>query len=266
MNVLVHPEDSVLREIASETGANFHTDARAVHLRLLLHLPRLAGTRGEVAVDAARAEARRLAARLPSIAAWKVRDQPKLADLRLTVVADSLAAEICQRFHYLGSHRQQSRCYGFVSTAGHPAALAVTTDCDVDVLRRCALDHFDDASPRVLARVFAFDGAPTNTLSRLFRLVREEERELGTQSLVTYVNPNMGFSGSSYRASNWVLLGDEPGTTYRYLDGQYMTDRELARCLNRSKADDNALRTAFGPRYERSEMLLQPLQIFGTLC
>jgi hypothetical protein len=56
----------------------------------------------------------------------------------------------------------------------------------------------------------------------------DSEKNHGVSDYVTYVNPNMGFTGSSYRASGWHLLGTEPGTTYRYLDERYITDRALS--------------------------------------
>jgi hypothetical protein len=62
----------------------------------------------------------------------------------------------------------------------------------------------------------------------LFRVAHEEGRK-GETDFVTYVNPNMMFTGSSYRASGWQQIGTEPGTRYRYLADRYTTDRELAR-------------------------------------
>ena len=78
--------------------------------------------------------------------------------------------------------------------------------------------------------------------------------------MLTYVNPNMGFTGSSYRASGWCLLGTEPGTSYRYLDHRYVTDRRLVAAYG--TCQDTALRRLLGGRYTRSIMPLEPLLVF----
>jgi hypothetical protein len=89
-----------------------------------------------------------------------------------------------------------------------------------------------------------------------------EERRLGVTDFVTYVNPNMGFTGSSYRASGWHLLGVEPGTTYRYIDDRYITDRELSGRFGGH--DDGAYKRLLGRRFAVSVMPLAPLLVFHT--
>src|SRR5207253_687620 len=79
----------------------------------------------------------------------------------------------------------------------------------------------------VVSRVFAFDLAPRNTLSFLLAAVQREERHFGVTDLLTYVNPNMGFTGTSYYAANWALAAEAPHKYY-YLDDRYITLRELA--------------------------------------
>lgn len=115
-------------------------------------------------------------------------------------------------------------------------------------------------SARVVSRVFAFEGAPKNSISYLLSRAAREESLLGTTELVTYVNPNMGFTGSSYRASGWDLLGTEPGTTYRYLDERYVTDRELEARFGRHS--DERYKEMLGNRFAVSRMRLEPLLVF----
>jgi hypothetical protein len=119
---------------------------------------------------------------------------------------------------------------------------------------------------RVVSRVFVFEGAPRNSISYLLSRVAREERHLGVTDLLTYVNPNMMFSGSSYRASGWRQLGSEPGTTYRYLDGRYITDRELA--SRYGARGDEGYKYLLGQRFAKSVMPLAPLLVFHTslLC
>src|SRR5207302_1161359 len=107
-----------------------------------------------------------------------------------------------------------------------------------------------------------FPGAPRNTISRLLGFVgRAEAQRLGTRQFLTYVNPNLGFSGTSYLASGWKLVGDEPGTRYRYVDGRYLTDRELVRRYG--SCDNETLSKALGPRFGWSSMTLLPLLVFA---
>jgi len=113
---------------------------------------------------------------------------------------------------------------------------------------------------RVVSRIFAFDGTPKNSISYLLSRAAESEHAAGIEDLTTYVNPNLGFDGVSYRASGWRLLGIEPGTTYRYLDDLYITDRELARRYgNRT---DEEFRQLLGVRFDVSRMPLKPLLVY----
>lgn len=113
---------------------------------------------------------------------------------------------------------------------------------------------------RVVSRVFAFEGAPKNSISYLLSRVARAERRRGVTDLLTYVNPNMGFTGNSYRASGWRLLGKETGTTYRYLDGRYITDRRLE--AEFGKHNDRTYQKLLGARFSFSTMPLAPLLVF----
>jgi hypothetical protein len=79
--------------------------------------------------------------------------------------------------------------------------------------------------------------------------------------VVTYVNPNVGFSGASYRASNWSLFAYEAQLGYTYLDGIYTTRRQLK---NKFGTDDHGiLSTLLGDRYTVSQWPLEPLMLFA---
>lgn len=261
--VAVDPVSPSLRQIADRAADRWDTSPRAVHLQLLLHLPRLAALDATVLVAAAEAEADRLASRLPPASKWRLAQLLALEELEFAEVDEAVARYICRTFHYLGSHRPGAQSYALLAPEGGVVGLGVTAGCDVDRLRQLASAQLGDEAPRILARVFAFEGAPPNSLTRLFKLVAGAEQLQGHGSLLTYVNPNMGFTGASYRAGNWQLLGEEVGTTYRYLDGNYVTDRELARLFGRSRLDEARLRGLFGDRYQRSAMRLDPLAVYG---
>jgi hypothetical protein len=78
--------------------------------------------------------------------------------------------------------------------------------------------------------------------------------------LVTYCNQNLGFTGASYEADNWRLLGNEGGTRYTYLDGNYVTDRRIAELFG--KTPEVLSREPSGPAISFSVQTLEPLQVY----
>jgi hypothetical protein len=72
----------------------------------------------------------------------------------------------------------------------------------------------------------------------------------------------MGFTGSSYRASGWEQIGIEPGTKYRYIDGRYITDRELVTRIGLH--DDETYKRLLGLRFAVSIMPLEALLVFRS--
>jgi hypothetical protein len=174
-----------------------------------------------------------------------------------------VARPILERFHYLRSFREDSRHFGlFGCDPDDPVALASTSANDVNVLVRIALRNGVMAEQsRVVSRVFAFPAAPPNAISMLLGRVGRFERQADVQMLLTYVNPNLGFNGGSYRASNWTLAGEEPGTAYDYVGGTYVTGRALQHRYGTT--DPVRLGQLLGPRYARSYMPLLPLWVFA---
>lgn len=263
----VAPDSAPLRSLVAAVADRWGVPRRALELQALMHLPRLASSDGFVQAGANR-EIGALAATLPPMTQWQGplrgcrTETVQAGDLHFDIVDESVARLLCERFHYLHSHRPASRYWGlFLETgASLPVALAVVSPLDVPRLRALLPAAATPGSASVVTRVFTFDGAPYNTISRLLGRVLRTERGRGTSALVTYVNPSLGFSGTSYRAAGWSLLGEEPGTTYRYLDGRYATDRELVRRFG--TADDNRLTTRLGDRYRRSRMPLAALKVF----
>jgi hypothetical protein len=131
-------------------------------------------------------------------------------------------------------------------------ALATLSPMDIGNLE--PLFPVEDSRKRclVLSRLFAFDWAPRNTISFLLgqmsRWAASEAPEVDW--LLTYLNPNLGFTGASYQASNWSLIL-EMAVRYAYLDDDYITFRALM-------AVPPERRQAL--RY--SQYALQPLKLF----
>jgi len=140
--------------------------------------------------------------------------------------ADETTANIIhERFHYIGSSHRGRHFALCCSGRNVPAALATVSGMDVQKLRNC-LPHAQSKT-LLLSRVFAFRWAPRNTLSYLLGAVtRRLKREGEFSSVVTWINPNLGFQAAGYRAANWRYWRSE-SATYRYLSGNYISARQL---------------------------------------
>lgn len=226
---------------------------RDLLLQTLLHLPRVASADGDVDAGMAREEVARLRAlRAAEMAPLRrltepVWPPPRLQDLTVEVIDRRDAEPIIGVCHYLRSFRGDSVNIG-VTYNGRVAALCSISPLDLP--RLAAGLPVPPAETRVISRVFAFDWAPKNVVSFLLARVERYCSREKARLLVTYLNPNLGFSGASYRASNWVSLGMESGTRYAYVAGLYVTDREVGRLAPDQRA-----------RVEYSRMRLEPLTL-----
>jgi hypothetical protein len=260
-DTLTRPERPMLKgiEFAARTASR---PARPLQLQALLQLPRLADANGRVPDQASQQLLAELAQELPQGIEWFVPDagsSPRR--LHFHEVDVETARDVMRRFHYLRSPRIDGRAHGLSTPEGRLVALCVSSPLDVGRLSELlASIERPSESARVISRVFAFDGAPKNSISYMLSRVAEAERQNGVSDLITYVNPNMGFTGSSYLASGWRLIGAEPGTKYRYLDGRYVTDRELAAKFG--PLDDEGYRRLLGARFATSVLPLKPLLVF----
>jgi hypothetical protein len=237
---------------------------RPLHLEVLLQAPRLADALGCVSLPGLDRLAGELAQEIPGSEEWTVHYAvPSPQSLRFGEITADQARIVTERFHYLRSPRSDGHAYGLSADDGSLVAICVLSPLDVPHLQHLLRSR--GRSPtraQVVSRVFVFEGAPKNCISYLLSRCAHEERRHGVTDLVTYVNPNMGFTGVSYRASGWSLLGEEPGTTYRYLDNRYITDRELERRFQRH--GDAAYHRMLGEKFAVSIMPLQPLLIFHS--
>jgi len=263
---VVRHEAPWLRDRIEDVSRQVGVPTRELELRALLHLPRLADRAGEVDCSAASAEISRLAVAMPREPEWLAGPRVAAAtELGMADIPEETARTICERFHYLASHRPAGRYYGALppEAVARPLAIVATTVLDVPSLEALVRSPAARGRARVVARVFAFPRAPRNTISRLLAFVARAEVQRGARQLLTYVNPNLGFTGTSYLASGWTLAGDEPGTRYLYVDGAYVTERDLARRFGSS--DEVIVRQLLGPRFECSVMPLAPLLVFSRI-
>jgi len=244
----------------AQRHADLGLSARALEVEALLHLPRLADRTGAVEADAADEEVARLGTRLrsfhepvegllrPPEAAVSV------AELRFGDVGESLAATIMRHLHYLHSPRHGSVHLANYTPGDRIVAAVSLSGLDLGTIAAALPAGLLAEEALVVSRVFAFDWAPRNTISHLLAQIERWLRQMRPEIrfLLTYVNPNLGFDGASYRAANWSLFGQEIGTRYGYLDGDYISDREI-----------ELLSGAMRRRVVYSVMPLEPLAIYG---
>lgn len=246
----------------SRAHASDEFTPRALEIEALLHLPRLAGADGALEADRADEEVARLGRRLRLLyapargLARAPALTPTLADIRLDVVEETTAASVARHLHYLHSPRSDSLHFGSYTSEGRLVALVSLSVLDLATVASTLPLQIEAEEALVVSRVFAFDWAPRNTISHLLGQVERRLREARPEIrlLLTYVNPNLGFDGASYRAANWSLFAHEVGTRYGYLDGDYVTDREIERLPELDQG-----------RVVYSVMPLAPLRIFARL-
>jgi len=179
---------------------------------------------------------------------------------------DPEVAEVLHRsFHYIGTSREGLALGLFDrrSDGAPPATLLTFSLFDLDHLTALLPIGLQPPEVLVLSRAYSFRWAPRNAFSYAFRraLTHLTEAAGGVRLVLTYVNPNMGFTGASYLASNWLDFAREPELRYDYLDGVYTTRRELARRFG--TANLLRLRAALGPRLTTSIQPLAPLEVLA---
>jgi hypothetical protein len=257
-------DDPLLLKYVETIAFDFDRPFRPLLLQALLQLPRLADRQGLVSTSDVKNLLAELAQELPAKSEWLISDalsSPKT--LQFDRIDPIIARRGMERFHYLRSPRTDGRAYGLTTNSGRLVAFCVSSPVDVRGLHKLLAPNRDaNGLARVISRVFAFKGAPRNLISYMLARVAQQEWRLGVTDFVTYVNPNMAFSGCSYRASGWRLLGVEAPVTYRYLDHRYITDRELAARFGGTQ--DEAYEQQLGCRFAVSVMALAPLWVFHT--
>lgn len=224
--------DRAVETVSAQSGAN----ERDLRHKLLLHLPRFPYQElrdPRVILN----EAWRLAARMDSLhngfQHWLSRPPAEGIDgsrLSLKPCPPAVAQAIHERFHYIGHFHDGIAHLGLYSLGMENVPVALASLSSFDILYLDPLFPSLEEKEKVLqiSRIYAFQWAPRNIISFLLgRVSRWVKQNLPRISIfLTYVNPNIGFSGSSYRASNWdFFLQKEP--VYSYLNGDYVPYRAL---------------------------------------
>jgi hypothetical protein len=202
-------------------------------------------------------------------AGWKVRaltSHPELADCVLSVEDADEAVAIHRQMHYIGSPRPDGIHLSLrapLSAGGHLLCLATLSSMDLPHLAPVLPESSNLSNDYyMLSRFFVRDGGRPNLasyfLGRVFAWVRVNMP--GVDGILTYLNPNVGFTGTLYHATNWILVGLEHKRRYLYLDDNYVTDRRMIEEFG--TADYDLLKRTIGHQITRSHVALEPLKIF----
>jgi hypothetical protein len=257
--------------VLDQEGPQF--DRRAVYRRSILELYRL---QPHQLADPA------MVADLVSRVVSSVATEPTLATSRrsleeavirrdrmdLQPVDDEQAERFYVDHHYLCASKHGGSHLGLFARPcdgddAEPLALLTLSAFDLTHLASALPAGIDFERTLVLSRIATTARAPRNTfthlLSRTMTWLRSEQPQV--RLLLTYLDPNLGFTGASYRAASWWLFAEEAKERYLYLDSSYVTDREMLRAWGTNDFDH--LRSMLGPRIERSKHTLAPLQVLG---
>lgn len=275
---LAIPFGILLREYIKQTKFQIHLrelaekldlPMRDIELQLLLHLPRLLAVNRVPTDDEVFGEIEHVSEivveKVHPYRAWQRPPVEPLTDpdqLTFAVIPEAEAAIIHKHFHYIGSPRADSLHFGLRIADGRIATLISISAFDLPNLSIGLPCGMQPCEARVLSRGFAFEWAPANHMSYLMAKVWKwfAEHQPQIRMFTTYVNPNLGFTGAAYKASNWVYWGREEDTKYAYLDGRYITERQI--CQTFGTIDRRAIYKKVGQRFTESQIELAPLSLF----
>ncbi|MGC4943006.1 hypothetical protein [Kribbella sp. DT2] len=228
--------DGLFSELVSSCARRHGVEPRALAVRTLLQLPRVAAHSGRILRRDLDAELRNSAVQLQADQA-KVLDlvptyRHPLKDLRFVECETADAEAIFGNLHYLRSARPGSRNFALVDPPHRrPVTVCSVSPLDWALVGKQLSRQFGVPVERMwdVSRVYAFDVAPANAISTLLAGVRKEmqKSEPAAELLTTVVDQNLGFTGSSYRAANWQYWMSVRPRPYLYVDGVAISPRQL---------------------------------------
>jgi hypothetical protein len=187
-----------------------------------------------------------------------------LSDYDLREIPDDLAAIQHRAFHYIGSARQGLHI-GLVHRAEEehrlPSYLLTFSSFDIPHAEPFVSRILGETRVVMLARVHGFHGAPRNAFSFAFSRSTSQLKAAfpDVDVVLTYVNPNVGFMGASYRAANWLPFAEEPAM-YLYAGTRYVTAREV---MQRGAVPPLSGPKLDGEQIRLSQQALMPLRLFA---
>ena len=133
-------------------------------------------------------------------------------------VPSELAREAYTSLHYIGSAREDSilECGLYLADSEAPYAYASFSRCgrgyQINALNKAAGLQLDPSEVMTMSRAFAFDGAPTNSMSKLFYLAHEQIRQQfpNCKAIVTALNPYLKFEGGIFTGASYTPYATAP--------------------------------------------------------
>ncbi len=255
--------------LASEVARGVGVEPRALAVRALLHLPRVASYKGWVTRWQAQKQLRISAERLRRDA-WAARshlptEKFPLRELAFELIEPSRAVPVLMSLHYLQSVRPHSVYFALVDPIKRlPVSLCSVSPLEWKCVGIQLRTRFGIRPERVwdVTRVYSADTVPANAISSLLSRVRVYFRRNvpSADLLVTAVDPNLGFMGGSYRAANWQQWMTVRARPYLYENGCYMSPRQLRERFGTSSLVE--LQAKYPGRFQQSRVRLLDSMIY----
>jgi hypothetical protein len=260
---------STFGALVSEEARRVGVEPRALAVRALLHLPRVASYKGSLRRWQAHKELRISAEGLRRDAGAAKTHLPvqkfSLRELAFELIAPSRAVPVLTSLHYLHSVRPHSVYFALVDPIERlPVSLCSVSPLEWKCVGSELCTRFAIRPERVwdVTRVYSADTAPANAISSLLSRVRAYFRRNAPSAdlLVTAVDPNLGFTGGSYRAANWQQWMTVQARPYLYEYGRYVTPRQLRERFGTSSLIE--LQAKYPRRFQSSRVKLLDSMIY----
>jgi hypothetical protein len=245
-------------------------DPRELGLRVLLHLPRVATLTGEVTRDQLDQElfhnSRQLREDVRAAGDLVSAREFALQDLVFAPIPAEGAEAVFGSLHYLKSARPGSLNFALLDPVGRlPVSLCGVAPLESRRIGGQIGARFGVTPERVwqVSGVYSSRAAPPNAISFLLARVRGALRRRvdDVDLLVTAVDPNLGFTGVSYRAANWQPWLTVAPRPYLYHERRHVSPRQLRQRFGTSALAELQARYP-RQRFEQSQAKLRDFLIF----
>jgi hypothetical protein len=260
---------SSFNALVTKAARRVDVEPRALAVRALLHLPRVAShegwlTRREVQREL-KVSAERLRRDVRAARDHVSREKFDLCELTFERIESFQALPLLTLLHYLRSARPGSVYFALVDPVRRlPIVLCSLSPLQWRPVGNHISSRFAIPYHRIwdVSRVYSNDTAPHNAISTLLSKVRAYlRRNMSAADLVlTAVDPNLGFTGSSYRASNWQQWLTIRARPYFYERGRYVSPRQLRERFGSSNLVQ--LQAKYPGRFQQSRAKLLDSMIF----
>jgi len=237
-----------VRHVTHSVGA----PERALTVLSLMQIPRIAEEDGSIAYADLNDEVHGMAMNLQADmrgfksdgGQWPT-SVDRVSELVFGPLDPPMAGAIFGHLHYLRSYRKDSIGYALFHPQTHlPLVACTVSPLQWENLAQLILQNIGVPQEAVMdvSRVFAFEQAPKNSISALLSRVRLDLRQNHPEIelLSTAVDQNLGFRGSSYKASNWQLFCEVQPRPYLYFDSKYMTVRQVREMFGEKRWEEIA--------------------------